>query len=226
MKKLLVCVAVLLATAQESAAVPIGPGDLNQPGYTHDGAFNLIAVDLTHPVTLGMGIYSAIKFDYQFSDFPSYHLTGSITPILLTGGGTSFTPIAVGSAIPFGGNTSFVSAPFGGISTFTLTSSTTVYAGLYWNTVFDGLDDRMPVGFQNNVGNSFVIFGGGSGPGANPPIVGTPISGSGQGFFARTYNFAIEVNQLPTAPEPSSIVLAAGLGAGLLGWGLLRKKLV
>src|SRR5207244_4209380 len=100
----------------------------------------------------------ASTFNYQFSDFPSYHTVGSITPVLLTGGGSNFTPVAVGDPIAFAGPTGFVSSPFGGADMFTLAGSTTLYGGLYWHVPppLDGLDDRMPVGFENDAGSAFV----------------------------------------------------------------------
>src|SRR5262249_47815531 len=134
-----------------------------------------------------------------------------------------FTPVAVGGTIPFAGPTGFLSAPFGGTDTFTLAASATVYGGLYWEaTPPFSLEPRMPVGFDNNVGSVFVVYGGGVGSGANPPVIGTPVSGSAEGFFSRMYDFSIQVDPAAAVPEPSSLLLALA-GAGLLGWRRLRR---
>jgi hypothetical protein len=201
-----------------TAGTIVGPGNVG--AGAGDGAFNLIAVDLNNPVTLPAGSYVASLFNYQFTNFSGFDTTGKISPILLTGGGTSFTPIAVGNSINYAGPTAFISVPFGGADAFTLANTTTIYGGLYWDAPGPfSAEPRMPVGYQGG-GSSFVVYGGGFGPGANSPVVGDPISGeaggSAEGFFSRNYNFSIEVD--PTAvPEPSSFILALA-GLGLLGW--------
>jgi hypothetical protein len=83
----------------------------------------------------------------------------------------------------------------------------------------------MPVGYAG-FGSTFVVYGGGFGPGANPPVVGTPISGSAQGsaegFFTRTYDFSIDV--VPT-PKPSTLLLVlAGCGVICVGVRSRRRR--
>jgi hypothetical protein len=78
----------------------------------------------------------------------------------------------------------------------------------------------MPIGYENFVGNDFVVYGGGTGAGANPPQVGTQISGTGQGFFSRIYDFSIQVDSVP---EPSTLLLAFAGGGLLGGWCWLRR---
>jgi hypothetical protein len=175
-------------------------------------------VDLNAPVTLAAGTYVASGFNFQFTDFSGYQTKGTITPILLTGSGTTFTPVAIGDSITYAGATGFLSVTFGGIDTFTLGAGATMYGGLYWEATYDGGPElRMPVGYQNNTGNVFVVYGGGFGPGANTPEVGTAISGSAEGNFNRIYDFSIEVNESgAVAPAPPSLVLAL-TGVGLLG---------
>src|SRR5262249_50727014 len=145
MRKLLCWMALLLAPAAARADfVVVGPGQV--PVGAGDEAFNLIAVDLNAPSTLGPGAYQASQFNYQFTDFAGFQTPGSITPVLLTGGGTTFTPVAVGDAVTFSGATGFLSTTFGGSDTFTLGASTTVYAGLYWQASYNGGPElRMPV---------------------------------------------------------------------------------
>jgi hypothetical protein len=129
MKRLLCCVALLLTAPPASAGFVIGPG--NVPGDWHDSAYDLIVVDLNAPAALGAGSYVASQFNYEFNPnvvggTGSTELNGSVTPVLLTGGGTSFTPIAVGDTIAYSGPTGFISAAFGGADTFTLAAGTTV----------------------------------------------------------------------------------------------------
>ncbi|GEM_PF-3277532 len=207
--------------AHAVAGFVVGPG--NVAAAASDGAFDIIAVDLNNPLTFAPGSYIASIFNYQFDNF-GFVTTGTITPILLTGGGTNFTPIAVGSTITYNGPTAFVAAGFGGLNAFTLTTSTTVYGGLYWEaTSPDGSELRMPVGYVGP-GSSFVVYGGGFGPGANPPVVGTKISGSAEGFFSRNYDFSIESELVAAVPAPSSLLLAlAGIG-GLCGSGWFRRR--
>jgi hypothetical protein len=227
MKTLLFCAALLLTASTASASFIVGPGQT--PVTNGDQAFNLLAVDLNDPTNLGPGNYIATQFNYQFTDFQGYQTTGTITPVLLIGSGTNYTPIAVGDPVAYNGATAFLSTPFGGNDSFTLASGATVYAGLYWNATDNGGPElRMPVGYENGVGNTFVVFGGGDGPGANPPVVGVPVSGSaggfGEGVFQRTYDFSIEADPVAAAPEPSSLLLGLTGFCGLVGWRLLRRK--
>jgi hypothetical protein len=225
MKILLFCATLLLTASTASASFIVGPGQT--PVTNGDEAFNLLAVDLNDPATLATGNYVATQFNYQFTDFQGFQTTGAITPVLLIGGGVNYTPVAVGDPVAYNGATGFLSVPFGGSDSFTLASGATVYAGLYWNATDNGGPElRMPVGYDNS-GNTFVVFGGGDGPGANPPIVGVPVSGSadgfGEGVFQRTYDFSIEADPVAAAPEPSSLLLGLTGFCGLVGWGWLRR---
>lgn len=198
----------------------VGPGDVAVTNG--DGAFDVIAVDLNKPVMLAPGTYVASQFSYQFTDFAGFQTSGSIAPVLLTGGGTTFASVAVGATIPYAAPTAFDAAPFGGFATFTLTTAATVYPGLYWEATYTGGPElRMPVGYQNGVGDVFVVYGGGFGPGANPPRIGTPISGSASGPFQRTYDFSISLvsaNSPPGARQQRQPGLACrGRGHGKPG---------
>lgn len=210
---LLALAALLTLTGAGARAAVIGPGDTTIDA--NDTAADLLAVDLTNPVTLAAGTHMASLFHYQFSE-ANGPIGGTITPVLLTGSAPSFTPVAVGATIPFAGPTAFISAPFGGSDTFTLAASTTVYAGVFWNGDFG--TDTMPVGFLDGVGDAYVFF-----QDAAPPAVGVPSSGDNEGRFSRTYDFSIETDASPAAavPEPSTLVLA---GTGLLGLGAVRRR--
>lgn len=215
-----------IAPSLASAGFTIGTGDVQ--GFTHDSAYDIIAVDLNNPATFGPGQFIASTFNYQFNTTvignPSAGISGSITPILLTGGGTNFTPIAIGNTINYTGPTAFLSVTFGGSSAFTLSAITTVYAGVYWTDVGSGPDERMPIGFDNNIGNVFVVYGGGTGPGANTPAIGTQINGTGQGFFNRKYDFSISVEEANPVPGPSSLLSAITGAVALFGLCWLRTK--
>ena len=221
MKRILFSTILLLSTSHASASFIVGPGPVSVTNG--DGlSYPLITVDLNDPVTLGPGNYVASQFNYQFSLYPGFVTIGDITPIVFTGDGTSnFTPVATGNTITYNGPTGFTSAPFGGSDTFTLTSSTTIYGGLYWTApAYGGPEYRMPIGSNNNGG---LVFNRQSG--VNPPVVGSPISGGNPlpaGFNSREYDFSIQVDQaVAAAPEPSSLLL--GLSGGLAGWGWLCR---
>jgi len=212
-EKAFACLLFLLLGVQPVAAgFVLGPGQVSTGAS--DGAFDLIAVDLTKSIILGSGTYDASIFNYGFADF-GFLTNGTVAPLLLTGSGTTYRPVAIGNSISYTGPTAFMSRSFGGSSTFTLSASTEVFAGLYWKaTDNSGQELRMPLGYTSG-GNAFVVYGGGLGPGAKPPELGTVINGSAEGFFDRRYNFSVEVNAVP---EPS------GLTVGLLGLsGLIQR---
>lgn len=217
------CIAVLLAVSHVSAGVIIGPGDISVT--TSDGAsFDLLAVDLNSPANLGAGSYVAALFNYQFSIMPpGSQPLGVITPVLLTGAGTSFTPVAVGDPVSYTGPTAFVSAPFGGTDTFALGIGTTLYGGLFWHaTLPPGGPDtwntrRMPIGYAGGV-STFVRY-----QSANPPVVGNPISGGSAEFFGRSYDFSIEVTPVSAVPVPPTLLLALTGGSLLHAWGIRRR---
>src|ERR1051325_3363190 len=95
---------------------------------TYDTAPSLIAVDLTAPVTLLAGSYTATLFNHQFN-----FGAGTIEPLPLIGNGVnSFTTIAAGATSSSGQTPPYGSTTFGEVSSFTLGSTTMVYAGLYW----------------------------------------------------------------------------------------------
>jgi hypothetical protein len=101
--------------------------------------------------------------------------------------------------------------PFGGTDTFTLTSSETVYAGIYQVNY----GSNAPIGFLDGSG-SVVAYGY-----ANAPIIGEALSGGQSGTFARTYDFSIGV---ASVPEPSTLVLAGIAGAAGLVVAYRRRR--
>jgi len=214
-----------LAAAEARAGLTIGPGETAIDNQDHD--FNLMVVDLNNPQVFAAGAYVAGPFNYQFSNILGTP-AGTITPlILISNGGNSYTPVAVGAPVTYGGPTAFISTPFGGSDTFSLSAPTTVYAGLYWSDPGGSpFTDQMPVGFNDTIGSSLDLYSEPPGHGgANVPVVGTPISfggtGGAEGIFTRTYDFSIGGTGVP---EPSSFVLATIGALGMIGWLRLKAR--
>ena len=106
----------------------IGPGDVEST--VNDTAFPFLIVDKVASQVLLAGDYQAMTFDYEFS---LSTISGTITPILVTGDDGDFTPIAIGTPIVATGLQSFTSTEFGGEDQFSLTADTQVYAGYLWD---------------------------------------------------------------------------------------------
>lgn len=196
----------LLHAGQSQAGV-IGPGDVNI--VANDEAASLIIVDLTTSQALSAGSYSASTFNYQFSKFGGNVVGGTVAPFLATYDGSHYNVIAVGDSVsdPIGGAGPFTSVTFGGSNTFTLGSTTTVFAGLYEKNI---TGYKQPIGFAAG-GSSYSLYNSGfAGPGdVNFPVVGSGISGGNAArTFARSYDFSIGVIASPV-PEPSSMALFA-----------------
>jgi hypothetical protein len=223
---LALCLAVAPAQALADPII-IGPGDV-PTASAHAGSGNSINTELVAPVTLGPGTYTATLFNYRFLDAQGLTVIGSITPLVMTVVKPDFSdirPIAIGDPVTFTGTTPFMSAPFGGSDTFTLATTTTVYAGFYWQSPdFTGsLDFRDPIpyihpGFGTNVVGYF--------NGAAPPVLGVPITAPSRGLDDNLFAFSIQIEPTlaPSVPEPSTLLLAVVGGAGLLAWGWLRCK--
>ena len=216
-----------------STTVPDYPGAWssgagNIESTAADGSNDVLAIDLNKPVTLPAGTYRASTFSSQFSTFGSGTPTiGSITPVLLTGSETNYKPVAVGATSNYSAPTPFGGTPFGGSDVFTLTQTTTIYAGIHWKAPhYTGTEYRMPVGFLNNTGSAFVLFGGGTGAGAAIPFVGMPVSGTSQGFFSRTYDFNIGINTVTpssggsptTGPSTANLIINGDFSEGNTGF--------
>ena len=173
----------------------VGPGDI--VGGAFDGANDLLAVDLNRPIQLPAGTYTAGNFFRQIATTAPTQTT--ITPVLLVANLDGYMPVAVGNSVAFSGLSDYSAIDFGGRARFTLSQSTTVYAGIYWSAPQGGI---MPVAYNGN-GSSFVYYGGGTGAGAKAPTVGVQVSSSAQSFFGRTYDFAIEVQPSdPSSNQP------------------------
>ena len=171
----IVAVIILLMPGDmKSQNLSIGPGNI--AANHQDESFPMIVVDESKVITLSAGSYCANLFRYQA--LPTG--TGDVTPVVLlaTGNGSGWQPLAIGDAVTFtGGPAGFAGSPFGGTNCFTLSQTGTLYAGMYWYAI-SGL---MPIGFRSVASgdSSFIRYsesGGGKGMGANPPLLGAPMS--------------------------------------------------
>jgi hypothetical protein len=157
----------------------------------------------------------------------------------LVDSGGNYIPVALGSAVDYNGPTSFISTPFGGSDTFILSSTTTVYGGLYWDAGPDApyiSQASMPIGFEDSTGDSYIFYGSLAVvgpdtytylPGANPPVIGTAVSSqtsSDEGEFSRAYNFSIDIGAA-AVPLPNSVLGGAALLALLGGSRRCRRVL-
>lgn len=201
---------IVLWGSAASASIVIGNGDT--VSGSNDSAFDFIAIDLTNPISLLAGSYSVATFNYQFTTSDPT-LGGSIQPFLATGSVPDFTAIAVGDGVTYTADGAFTSVAFGGVNSFTLPSTTTVYAGIHWDG--EG-SNRMPVGYSSS-GSSFLRLSG-----AIPPLTGFSIGGGGSSIFSRTYDFSITVDT-SSVPEPASVGLA-GVGLFLAAVAARRRR--
>lgn len=212
----------LLHAGQAQAEIILGPNGVDIAA--NDEAASLIVVDLTTSRAFSAGSYTAATFNYQFSQFGGNVVGGTVAPFLATYDGSHYNVIAVGDSVsdPVGGTGPFTSATFGGHNTFTLGSTTTVFAGLYEKNI---AGYKQPIGFAAG-GSTYALYNSGfAGPGnVNFPVVGSYISGgNGAGTFARSYDFSVGVIPAPV-PEPSSVAMFA-VGAFALLAHSRRKSL-
>jgi hypothetical protein len=210
------------------ATATIIGGGTSVPGAAGlDGTQGRDIVDITTTASLPAGTYQATLFDALIrADLAS---DAKATPFLAivsstpgsTGNGTSsdlFKIIAVGAEQTYdGSSTGLQSRAFGGSNTFTLTGTTTVYAGFASNpatlnpvtgigTGSYGIDLWSVVGsayYTPVVGNDTVTLASG---------------GDRAAGFGRQYAFDIQVNPVP---EPSGMVL---LLIGFAGLGFRRRR--
>jgi len=181
-----------------AVAAPVTLGLGNIASSSNDTAFAQIVVDLNVTQSMPAGNYEATFFNYQITG-----TNGTVTPLVLVSPSANvYTVVAMGSTVTPSGPTSFLSAPFGGSSTFVLSSSTTIYGGFYWNSTAVS----NPIGFIDGVGSVYSRYGG-----AAPPVVGLNIAsiGGGGAPLSRRYDFSITVDQV--VPEPGTAALFVAL---------------
>jgi hypothetical protein len=201
--------ACLVGPAHVGAGFAVGQG--NVASNWHDGASDSIAVNLSNSQSFGRGGFVTAQFNHDFTNFvagsrPSSFLTGTFTPVLLIRNGADFTPIVIGDTITYHGPTAgFASTPFGSSETFTLASTTTVYAGLLWHA------DPHPESEKNL-------------PAENVNVTRNDLDDNGRDFKPGANSPSFDGNDTAVVPVPSSIVMAL-IGGGMVGFGrLLRRR--
>jgi len=185
-----------------SAAMLIGPGaDITNALQQDTPGGERLNVDRTTFVTLPAGEYEVN--DWRLNVFSNTE-GGTITPMLLSGPPSSYTIVWLGSAFDPTSNGVQTVAETG---TFTLGSSTDIYAGIFTAGSGSGIIALD----QNNAGtgnsrtdhdNSFVV----------PTAAGQTVAGFSHTNLGRTYAFEVNVDLIPE-PATLSMILAAGLPA-------------
>ncbi len=197
---------VALSVGPASAAMLIGPGaDITNALKQDTPGEERLNVDRTTFVTLSAGEYEVN--DWRLNVFSNTE-GGTITPMLLSGPPSSYTTVWLGSAFDPTSNGVQTVAETG---TFTLASSTDVYAGFFTAGSGSGIIALD----QNNAGtgssstdhdNLFVA----------PTGTGQTVAGFSHTNLGRTYAFEVNVDLIP---EPATMSLLA-----LGGLMMLRRR--
>ena len=198
------CASFVFLTVAVSAQ-DVGAG-ITIPNDELDGGGGRINVDTSNPLTLGPGTYTASLFNFDAGQ------SGDVTPFLATlTSGDLYEAIAVGADQTVSGVMTDASVPFGGSATFTLTATTTIYAGI-------ASDTQNPIFLDNGTGPFTEHEGGGQPASSYVVTLGGPVPPDGSFSnpnLARTYAFSVTV-----VPEPTTFA-AALLGSLVLG---LRRQ--
>jgi putative chitinase len=175
--------------------ISVGPGT-GLPNATLDTSGGRTNVDLTDPVSLAAGMYTAIAFHYDSGR------SGDVRPFLAVSNGLhSYSVLAVGAQQNPGASLNQTVA-FGGSGTFTLPAATTVYAGLAsvsTNPIFFRGDAGLTDHNNANLQSVFV--------GATLNQFNTPDS-------AREYAFSIDVMPVASAAVLFSVSAPASVTPG------------
>ncbi len=193
-----------LALLGTASAVTIGFGpNVTTPvqDTMSDGTNNQMRqnINITDVVTLGPGTYQAISWDYQAAPDATNGATQPVFPFLtILNGAASHTVLAFGSTIDTEPGIQNLVAFGGTNNTFTLTSDTTIAAGVQ-NPSGAGIQNSIMTDTSFGVtdhANSLNFDEAGG--------VGNTLDNFGHANLTRTYAFSIEVVQVP---EPSSALL-------------------
>ncbi len=163
-----------------SEAVQLGTGDVQ--ATILDGARGDIVIDLNQPIMLPAGTYTASDFSYEWN-VNGPHGFGTVQPLLVTGSGTSYSPLAIGAEQSNDTTlTGFVTTDFGGLNRFVLAEPTTVYAAFAW-------DGQPNIAYASTSGPGiYQIWNGFS-----AVNLGGVLGGTNSGNLARTYDFSVSV---------------------------------
>lgn len=194
---------LLVASAD---AQQVGAGN-TIPNDELDSSGGRINIDTSTPLTLAPGTYTASLFNFDAGT------VGDVTPFLATlTSDNLYQAIAVGDDLAVTGLNTDASAPFGGSAIFTLTATTTVYAGI-------ASDTQNPIFLDNNT-SPFTDHEGGGQPASSYVVtLGGQVPPDGNFSnpdLGRTYAFSVTV-----VPEPTTLAGVLVVGAAL---GLRRRR--
>ena len=189
------CFAASVNIAHAGFMASVGPGT-SIPHNSLDGTAGRTNVDLSNPVLLQAGDYTATFFNYDAG------LASDVQPFVASANGVhSYLVLAAGDVRNLAGASENQTVAFGGSNTFTLGAATTVYAGI----TSSGLN---PIPFDSLSPGTYTTDHDQSG---SQVFVGQTLASFNAPDNPRRYAFSISV-----VPEPSSIVLAVAGIAGLL----------
>jgi len=201
----LVVVSMVSLFAANATAAMIGAGvGISLEEVDTPGGGPRLNIDENYTLTLDAGSYIATSFSFAAGQ------DGDATPFLATLTGNNdneYEVIALGGQTVLAGAPATVTVPFGGSDLFTLSETTTLYAGF----VNSADSPHNPIYLDNgtvtttdhdNVFAPITSVG---------QLIGSPAEPFGHANLGRTYAFSIDVQ---VVPEPSALALAA---IGVLG---------
>ena len=203
----LVIASMITFSVSSAKAISIGAGTdipLELVDTPNDGP--RINIDEGHAATLDAGPYRVVSFSFAAGQ------DGDAIPFLATLTGNNpneYEIIALGDQVDISGAPVTQTVPFGGSDTFSLSASTTVYAGFTnsdaspHNPVYLDNGTAETTDHDNAIEEAITSVG---------QLVGSPANPISHADLGRVYAFSIDVQLIP---EPSALVLL-GFGLGLM----------
>lgn len=194
-------------------ALPNSEQDTQSDGNSNQMRQN---INITDTVVLQPGTYIATSWSYNAAADATNGATQPVFPFLtVVNGPANHTVLAFGATIDTEPGVNSGVAFGGANDTFTLTSPTTIAAGVQ-NTSANSVQNSIltDTGFgRTDHANSGNFDEAGS--------VGATLDSFGHANLGRTYGFSIEVDPIP---EPSTFVLALLALLGVIGCALRRRR--